>query len=59
MQTRTWAGLLLLAMMLAGTAIGCKSDGSSSADKLALERAAAKRAYDADPDAYHEPIGAD
>jgi len=59
MHTRTWAGLLLLAMISAGAAIGCQSSGSSNADKLALERAAAKRAYDADPNSYHEPIGAD
>jgi hypothetical protein len=58
MQTRTWAGLLLT-MILAGAAIGCQSDGSSKADKIALERAAAKRAYDDDRHSYHEPIGAD
>jgi hypothetical protein len=58
MQTRTWLGLLLLAI-LTFTASGCQSDGASAADKKALERAAAKRAYDADPNSYHEPIGAD
>jgi hypothetical protein len=66
MQTRTWTALLLLTI-LAGAAIGCKSanpanrDGSakSTNDQRALERAAAKRAYDADPNSYHEPIGAD
>jgi hypothetical protein len=58
MHGRTWTGLLLLAV-LAGAAIGCQSDGTSAADKRALDQAAAKRAYDADPDSYHEPIGAD
>ena len=65
MQARTWTGLLLLATV-ACAAIGCKSnpanpDGTakSTADQKALERAASKRAYDADPNSYHEPIGAD
>ena len=66
MPTRIWTGMLLLGI-LAGAAIGCKSanpanrDGSAktTADQRALERAAAKRAYDADPNSYHEPLGAD
>ena len=45
--------VMLLLALWACAVIGCQSSGSSSADKLALERAAAKRAYDADPNSYH------